>query len=83
MVFEDYIYIRRLQKKWKYVKLLSLRGTRVLLTLFTVSRVKKNNRKYNDLLVVRFIKQRWYKNRCDIEFCPMKSYEGECFNCLC
>ena len=44
---------------------------------------KKNNRKYNDLFVVRFIKQRWYKNRCDIEFCPMKSYEGECFNCLC
>ena len=44
---------------------------------------KKNNRKYNDLVVVRFIKQRWYKNRCDIEFCPTKSYEGECFNCLC
>ena len=47
------------------------------------SNFKKNNRKYNDLVVVRFIKQRWYKNRCDIEFCPMKSYEGECFNCLC
>ena len=37
---------------------------------------KKNDRKYNDLRVIRFIKQRWYKNRCDIEFCPMKTYEG-------
>ena len=44
---------------------------------------KKNNRKYNDLQVVRFIKQRWYKNGCDAEFCPMKSYESECFNCRC
>ena len=44
---------------------------------------KKNNHKYNDLRVTRFIKQRWYKNCCDIEFCPIKTYEGECFNCLC
>ena len=40
MVFEDYIYIRRPQKKWKYVKLFSLRGTRVKMTLYYTSRVK-------------------------------------------
>ena len=44
---------------------------------------KKNNRKFNDALVIRFVKMRWFKNRCDTEFCPMKTYAGECFNCKC
>ena len=44
---------------------------------------KKNDRKYKDLQVIRFIKQRWYKNCCDTEFCPMKSYNAECFSCAC
>ena len=41
---------------------------------------KKNNRKYNDLQVVRFIKQRWYKNGCDAEFCVTTIFIPSLFN---
>ena len=44
---------------------------------------KKNNRKFNDLVVTRFVKNNWYTNCCNTEFCPMKTYESECFNCKC
>ena len=44
---------------------------------------KKKDRKFNDEVVTRFVKLRWYKNCCDTEFCPMKTYAGECFNCKC
>ena len=44
---------------------------------------KKNDRKFNDTVVTRFIKSKWYRNSCTTEFCPMKSYAGECFNCKC
>ena len=44
---------------------------------------KKNDRKFNDSIVIRFVKNKWYRNYCSTEFCPMKTYEGECFNCYC
>ena len=44
---------------------------------------KRYDRKFNDALVSRFVKKRWYKNFCDTEFCPMKTYASECFNCKC
>ena len=44
---------------------------------------KKFDRKFNDGVVVRFVKKHWYKSYCSHEFCPMQTYNEKCFKCRC
>ena len=44
---------------------------------------KKRDRKYNDQIVVKFMRRNWPQKNCSIDFCPMQTYNGACFNCSC
>ena len=45
---------------------------------------KKHDRMFNDKLVVNYIKKNWPRKYCNMEFCPMETYNNMCFiNCKC
>ena len=44
---------------------------------------KKNDRIFNDRLVVSYIRKNWPLKYCNMQFCPMETYNAKCFNCKC